>query len=347
MNVNPKVWDVIIVGASVAGLSCANALMGSDLSVLVLEKNSSVGQKICSAGLTAKSLRFIKPRSKPCKISRKIKLGTAKRSLMIDFNQTFMQAYSRKEIEETLLTRLLESSNIKALFNQRVATIEKNAVITNSGRFLFKRLIGADGAFSFVRRHLKIPTKKNAVVYHILVPKVPDHDEFHFLPEVFPKGFGYVFSRKIDGKVYTIIGGVTQAPNPDIRVDVEEWIKQTYNIDPHKYKTESTMGNFDYRGWNFGNIFLIGEAAGLVDPIIGEGMYYANQTGSACGKYLLSGNDRHMRTILRVLRIRRKLHNYIHTKHHVIQKLMFASINYDNPVTRNLILKPFLKWLVL
>lgn len=31
------VWDVVI-GASVAGLSCAQALMGSDLSVLVLEK---------------------------------------------------------------------------------------------------------------------------------------------------------------------------------------------------------------------------------------------------------------------------------------------------------------------
>lgn len=79
---------------------------------------------------------------------------------MIDFNQTFMQAYSRNEIEETLLKPLLESSNIKVLFNQRVTTIEKNKVTTNAGRFLFKRLVGADGAFSFVRRHLNIPSKK-------------------------------------------------------------------------------------------------------------------------------------------------------------------------------------------
>lgn len=55
-----------------------------------------------------------------------------------------------------------------------------------------------------------------------MIPKVPDHDEFHFLPELFPKGFGYVFSRKIDSKIYAIIGGVTQAPNPGIRTSVRK-----------------------------------------------------------------------------------------------------------------------------
>ena len=346
LSVDQKVWDVIIIGASVAGLSCAQSLANSQLSVLVLEKNSTVGQKICSAGLTTKSLRFIKPDSPSYKVSRKIKLGTAKRSLMIDLNQTFLQAYSRKEIEENLLTSVTKSSNVTILFNQRVTKIEQNMILTHNGRFLFKRLVGADGAFSFVRRYLKIPVEQKAVVYHIMIPKIPDHDEFHFLPEKFQKGFGYVLSRKVDGKIYTIIGGVTQAPNPNIKTDVEEWIKQTYSIDCGKYKTESTVGNYDYRGWNFGNVFLIGEAAGLVDPVIGEGMYYANRTGKACGAYLLTRNDYQMRKILRALWIRRKIHNYIHTKNHLFQKFMLGCINHDNPLTRQLLLKPFLKWLL-
>lgn len=342
-----KDWDVVIVGASVAGLSCAQALRHSDLSVLILEKNSSVGQKVCSAGLTAKSLRCIMPDSKPCKISRKIKMGTEKKRLVIDFKQIFMQSYSRKEIEETLLFPLLKSANIKILFNQHVVRIEGDKIITRTDHFGFKRLIGADGAFSFVRRHLKVPTQKKAAVYHILKPGVPDYDEFHFLPELFPKGFGYVFSRKIDDQIYTIIGAVTDIPNPSLKTDVEQWIKKAFSIDPQQYTTESTIGNYDYRGWHFGNIFLIGEAAGLVDPVIGEGMYYAHQAGKACGGYLLHGNDRGMRKIIRRLWIRRKLHQYIHTKNHVLQKLMLSLINYDNPVTRRLILKPLLRWLVL
>jgi len=342
-----KVWDVVIIGASVGGLSCAQALRHSDLSVLVLEKNSFVGQKVCSAGLTAKSLRCIMPDSKPCKISRKIKMGTEKKSLLIDFEQVFMQSYSRKEIEETLLHPLLKSPNIKILFNQHVLGIEKDKIITRTGQFTFKRLVGADGAFSLVRRHLKIPAEKKAAIYHILKPGAPDYDEFYFLPETFPKGFGYVFSRKIDDQIYTIIGGVTDMPNPSLKTDVEQWIKKTFGIDAHQYKTESTLGNYDYRGWHFGNIFLIGEAAGLVDPVIGEGMYYAHETGKACGGYLLHGNDRYMKKILRRLWVRRKLHQYIHSKNHLLQKLMLSLINYDNPVTRRFILKPLLKWLVL
>ena len=342
-----KVWDVVIIGASVAGLSCAQALRHSDLSVLILEKNNSVGQKVCSAGLTAKSLRCIMPDSKPCKISRKIKMGTEKKSLLIDFEQVFMQSYARKEIEETLLHPLLESAHIKILFNQHVLGIEKDKIITRTDQFTFKRLVGADGAFSLVRRHLKIPTQKKAAVYHILKPGAPDYDAFYFLPETFPKGFGYVFSRKIDDQIYTIIGGVTDIPNPSLKTDVEQWIKKTFRIDPHQYKTESTLGNYDYQGWHFENIFLIGEAAGLVDPVIGEGMYYAHETGKACGGYLLHGKDRSMKKILRRLWIRRKLHQYIHSKNHLLQKLMLSLINYDNPVTRRFILKPLLKWLVL
>jgi len=143
------------------------------------------------------------------------------------------------------------------------------------------------------------------------------------------------------------MGGVTDMPNPGLKTDVEGWIKQAFGINAHQYKTESTLGNYDYRGWHFENIFLIGEAAGLVDPVIGEGMYYAHETGKACGGYLLHGTDRGMRKILRRLLIRRKLHQYIHTKNHILQKFMFALINYDNPATRKLMLKPLLKWLVL
>ena len=47
-------YDVIIVGAGPAGLSCAETLSKSGKSVLVLEKNYKVGPKICAGALTMK-----------------------------------------------------------------------------------------------------------------------------------------------------------------------------------------------------------------------------------------------------------------------------------------------------
>jgi geranylgeranyl reductase len=45
-------YDVIIVGAGPAGLRCAEVLGGSRLEVLVTEKKSVIGPKVCAGGLT-------------------------------------------------------------------------------------------------------------------------------------------------------------------------------------------------------------------------------------------------------------------------------------------------------
>jgi flavin-dependent dehydrogenase len=46
-----KQYDVVIVGAGPAGLECARALMGSRLSVLIIEKNEQIGPKTCAGGI--------------------------------------------------------------------------------------------------------------------------------------------------------------------------------------------------------------------------------------------------------------------------------------------------------
>jgi 2-polyprenyl-6-methoxyphenol hydroxylase-like FAD-dependent oxidoreductase len=51
-------FDVIIIGAGPAGIACAEALAGSSLSVLLVEKNETVGPKICAGGLTRMAFDF-------------------------------------------------------------------------------------------------------------------------------------------------------------------------------------------------------------------------------------------------------------------------------------------------
>src|SRR4030042_2604877 len=52
-------YDIIIVGAGFAGLSCAQELKDTNLSVLILEKNNQVGLKPCGHGVTSNDLGFI------------------------------------------------------------------------------------------------------------------------------------------------------------------------------------------------------------------------------------------------------------------------------------------------
>ena len=45
-----KHYDVVIVGAGIAGLECANQLKDSNLNILLLEKNRKFYNKSCAGG---------------------------------------------------------------------------------------------------------------------------------------------------------------------------------------------------------------------------------------------------------------------------------------------------------
>jgi len=51
-------FDAVIVGAGPGGLKCAEILAKNGKSVLVLEKNDTIGRKICAAGITLKAMRY-------------------------------------------------------------------------------------------------------------------------------------------------------------------------------------------------------------------------------------------------------------------------------------------------
>ncbi len=50
-------------------------------------------------------------------------------------------------------------------------------------------------------------------------------------------------------------------------------------IDPGDARLESYPIAYDYRGVKFGNIFLVGEAAGLASGLTGEGIYQSLVSG--------------------------------------------------------------------
>ncbi len=48
------------------------------------------------------------------------------------------------------------------------------------------------------------------------------------------------------------------------------------------------MINYDYKGHDFGNKFLIGDAAGLASGLTGEGIYFAIKSGEDVAKKIIN-----------------------------------------------------------
>ena len=72
-----------------------------------------------------------------------------------------------------------------------------------------------------------------------------------------------------------------------LRKNFHKWMQER-GIDSSKGRYESCPINVDFRGYRFGNIFLIGDAAGLASSLTGEGIYQALISGEEIAKLILN-----------------------------------------------------------
>ena len=58
-------------------------------------------------------------------------------------------------------------------------------------------------------------------------------------------------------------------------------------FDLRNAKCSAGLINYDYRGWQFGNTFLVGDAAGFASALTGEGIYPAIISGESAAQRIL------------------------------------------------------------
>jgi geranylgeranyl reductase len=291
--------DVLIVGAGPGGLSCARALAGSGKRVLVLEKSESLGKKICAGELTAKVLpdeTF--DRGRPW---MQINVGTDHSCHKLALPRPFAWTTGRFGIE----SHLMKGCDAEIHFDEPVQKITAEYVETRTRRYAYRTLVGADGANSIVRRYLELP--RESVVgwaYHFVVDEPATEFHIYWLPRTFPAGYGYMMSRS---RSQTMVGIAFAGDrfDRDVAERAGRWVAERFGLDVSKLRHEAAKGNADYRGWRFGNVFLVGEAAGLLNPLSTEGIYYAIRSGEGVGKFL-RGDAEGERIVRRLARIHRK-----------------------------------------
>ena len=276
-------FDVVIIGAGPAGIACAQALAGSSLSVLLLEKNETVGPKICAGGLTRVAARFGVPEERALRFREQVVRLEDRPPIRIVLDHP-MLTVSRPDLARHHLGGLDNAANVEIEVGVRVTRLTGSAVWTDRGVFSFRFLVGADGSQSIVRKHLGLPTRFGIGLYYE-APQRSDEVQFEFKPRILRSGYLWAFPHRDCTNV-----GI--GFNPDrltaglAKVILQQFLKER-GFAREGIPLKGGLISHLYCGHQFGNLFLAGDAAGLASKASGEGIPFALVSGREIGRTIL------------------------------------------------------------
>ncbi len=285
-------YEVVIVGAGPAGLRAAKILAEAGKRVIVLEKNPVIGPKICAGGVFSKVFQLGIPEDLIERKFYSVKIHLPGKTYEIKSRDYLLSTVDRENLGQWL-AKEAENAGAKILTKSFVSKIEKEKVILRTGQvFYFDYLVGADGGNSAVRKYLKLPVKF-ALTFQYTSPQYFKDLEIFYDTDLFGAGYGWIFPYKkwtkigcgSDLKLQT--SAATPFSPSQLRKNFEQWLAKM-KINCQGAKLESLIISYHYQGHQFGNMFLIGEAAGFVSGLSGSGIYSGLISGQEIAKKILN-----------------------------------------------------------
>jgi geranylgeranyl reductase len=280
-------FEVAIIGGGPAGLMAAKTLAEAGKKVIVLEKNQIIGRKVCAGGVFPAVFKLGIPQNLIERKFYSIRFHLPWHKMEIR-SKNFLLATINRENLGQWVAREAEKVGAEILTNSEVKIIGKDYIILKDRRSIyFDYLIGADGGSSLVRSYLNLPLKL-AIAFQYTLPKSFESLEIFYDPKLFGSGYAWIFPHKNWVKIGC--GSDLKFQNGNkLRENFHHWLRKM-KINIEGQKLEGAIINYDYRGYQFGNMFLIGEAAGFVSGLSGAGIYPALISGQEIAKKILNPN---------------------------------------------------------
>ncbi len=303
MPYNDEKYDVIIVGSGPAGSILGYELSRRGAKVLIIEKYKLPRYKTCGGGLTRKTLCIL-----PFDVSDVIEDYTYIANITFDSTNIFSKTY----IDEPFIGMVMRDKFDYLLVKKAVAsgchlseetTFESLSglpgdlrVHTNNGVFRARILVGADGVISRTAKALGLQGRKRII--RALEAEVFYDDRAmisqlrhtaHFDLGAIPKGYGWIFP-KMDhlsigvGTTSKRIRSLKHYLNAFMETKGLHSSAEIRALRGHQIPYNPSVRNLFANQ----NGLLVGDAAGLTDPVTGEGIYYAVLEAIIAGEVIIN-----------------------------------------------------------
>src|SRR5208282_3795907 len=317
---------IAIVGGGPAG-ALAGALLAAGGRDVVLFDEKLAWEKPCGGGLTHKALQqypFLADAGSESNLGN-LNLNLIDRCELISpsgqrvrFHMQYPVAiFSRLALNGLLLERARCAG--VAVHHERVTRISRTGrdeqedgqrdwqLLTPQREYRASYLMLAAGARNPFRSQFLSPIAPGdlMVTAGYFIPGRSSLMQIQFLKGI--SGYIWVFPRA-DHVSAGIAGKMGEVPTVELRRILERWLKEHwleengFQLDGARFYSH-TLPSFRAQtfetlevcgdGWA-----MIGDIAGLVDPITGEGLYYALRSAELCASALLAGRPQEYRAIL-------------------------------------------------
>ncbi|PJE97269.1 hyaluronate lyase [Streptomyces carminius] len=294
MGPAPAHWDLAVVGAGPAGAATALGALHADprLRVALLDRADFPRDKACGDGVAPHVLDLLAEVGATGLVEDRVPVGRLRigRGGLAAERRTARPAWvvPRRILDARLVDAALAAGARFRRHRVRELRQHTGAVVLD-GEISAAVVVGADGAHSAVRRALGRPRGPSALALRGYAPVAPGRrgaQVIEFGTRHQPS-YAWSFDRG-DGHANIGYGEVLHTGRPaPTRAQLLERLDVLL--------PGAAEGGRDWTGHHLplstahwrppaGRVLLAGDAAGLVNPLTGEGIYYAVATGIAAGR---------------------------------------------------------------
>jgi geranylgeranyl reductase family protein len=341
-------YDVVIAGAGPAGSTAGYLLSKSGLKVLIIDKAAFPRKKLCGGLITFKTVKLLERvfgetidslknqniinfESNRYEFFQKSNL-LLQRDITIPFR--FIDRYSY----DHHLLKKSQQAGVDLVEGDGVISLDvlKSMVTTRSGRkFSADIIIGADGVNSRIRRNFLVDLfgrddwSGNLAAAHEIflnrtaVKKQIDHPILFF--DYIDRGYAWIFPNR---EILNIgMFALNKGNRKGILRAFRNFLSDMNLHGAQEQKISSYVlpyGSF-LTSPVFRNVILVGDAAGFADPLLGEGIFYAQRSAELASQAILKAKQKREN----LMDVQHQIENHYL---HLLQKYIFPELEYAGKI---------------